>query len=76
MVKTIVFTEAKVDSLIRLKFGTLVESKPKVAYVSDAVLAKIFKCTAEHIRHQYMGRFHKIAIKGKPLLEQMEHARS
>ena len=57
--------------MIRLKFGSLVTAKPKVAYVSDAKLAKIYKCSAQHIRELYMGRFHKIALKGKPLLEQM-----
>ena len=62
--------------MIRLKFGSLVKEKPMVAYVSDAKLAKIFKCTAQHIRHQYMGRFNKIALRGKSLLEQMEQARS
>ena len=51
------------------------DAKPKVAYVSDAKLAKIYKCSAVHIRNQYMGRFHKIALKSKSLLEQMEHAR-
>ena len=69
------FTEQQVDDIIKLKFGRLVTAKPKVAYVSDAKLAKIFKCSAAQIRRLYMNRFEKIAMKEKPLLEQMEHAR-
>ena len=46
MVKFKPLTEAKVDDLIRLKWGSLVTAKPKVAYVSDAKLAKIYKCSA------------------------------
>ena len=68
------FTEAQVDKVIRLKYGFLATSKPATQYVSDDVLAKLFKCSASHIRRQYMGRFEKIALKSKPLLEQMAHA--
>ena len=57
--------------MIRLKYGSLVIAKPKIAYVSDAKLAKIYKCSAQHIRKQYTTRFYKIALKSKPLLEQM-----
>ena len=46
MVKFKPLTEAKVDDLIKLKFGSLVTEKPAVAYVSDAKLAKIYKCSA------------------------------
>ena len=69
MVKFKPLTEAQVDDLIRLKWGSLVTARPKVAYVSDAKLAKIYKCSAQHIRDLYMGRFHKIALKGKSLME-------
>ena len=49
---------------------------PEVSYVSNKLLAKIFKCSESHIRKQYTSRFEKIALKEKPLLQQMKHART
>ena len=51
MVKAKPFSEAKIDDLIKLKWGSLVAEKPKIAFVSDAKLAKIYKCSTEHIRN-------------------------
>ena len=61
--------------VIKLKFGALLTRRPATSLVSDAVLAKVFKCSPTHLRNQYMTYFHKIELKDKSLLEQMQHAR-
>ena len=48
MVKT--YSEAQIDALIKLKYGDLVTQKPKIAYLSDNILGKLFKCSAGKIR--------------------------
>ena len=70
------FTEEQIDQLIKLKFGALVTKLPEVSYVSNKVLAKIYNCSESHIRKLYTDRFEKIALKERPLLEQMKHARA
>ena len=69
------FTEAHVDDIIKLKFGKLVSTKAPRAYISDAVLAKIYKCSPAKIRQLYMARFAKTHLKDKSLIEQLQHAR-
>ena len=59
------------DALVKLKFGALVTAKPAISLLSDAVLGKVFKCSAYHVRSQYMTRFRSIELKSKSLLEQM-----
>ena len=63
------FTEAQVDDIIKLKFGQLVSAKAPTAYISDAVLAKIYKCSPTKIRQLYMTRFAKTQLKDKSLIE-------
>ena len=57
------FTEAQVDDLIKLKWGRLVDSPEHVAYVTNGVLAKIFKVSREKIRQLYMARFEEAKAK-------------
>ena len=66
------FTEQQVDDLIKLKWGKLVVEPGHQAYVSDKVLAKIYRCSQSHIRKQYTARFEKHRLKQQPLLEQMK----
>ena len=42
-------TEAQVDDMLKLKFGKVVTEHGHTAYVSNAVLAKIFKIPASTI---------------------------
>ena len=37
-----VLTEEQVDDLLKLKFGSVVERQPRIAYVADKVLGKVF----------------------------------
>ena len=62
------FSEEQVDAIIKLKFGKLVDEPGHRQYVSNAVLGKIFKCSATHIYRQYTNRFNKIKRKDMPLL--------
>ena len=54
------YSETQVDDIIKLKFGDLVTAKAPRAYISDAVLAKIYKCSPSKIRSLYMSRFAKL----------------
>lgn len=63
------FTEQKVDDIIKLKFGKLVDVPGHTSFVSNRVLAKIFKCSTSMIRRLYMERFEKNRNKNRPLLE-------
>ena len=69
------YTEAQVDHIIKIKFGELVGAKPPRSYMSDAVLARIYKCSPSQIRRLYMSRFKKLQMKDQPLLEQLSYAR-
>ena len=51
------YTEAQVDSMIKMKFGSLVGSQFNTSYVSNRRLGKLFKCSASKIRQLYMRRF-------------------
>ena len=51
------YTDAQVDSMIKMKFGSLVDSNHNISYVSNARLGKLFKCSASKIRQLYMRRF-------------------
>ena len=48
MVKS--YTEQQIDSMIRIKWGKAVTSQFHTAHVSNALLGKLFKCSAEKIR--------------------------
>lgn len=54
------YSETQVDDIIKLKFGDLVTAKAPRAYISDSVLAKIYKCSPSKIRSLYMSRFAKL----------------
>ena len=57
------FTEQQVSDLVKLKFGALVEEPGHTSYVSNRVLAKIFKCSESHIRRLYLGRFEEVRAR-------------
>ena len=51
------FTESQVDDVIKLKFGRLVSNANRTQYASNALLGKIFGCSAFKVRQLYMQRF-------------------
>ena len=48
------YTEQQVDAMIRLKFGRMVDSQYHTAYVSNALLGRLFKCSGSKVRELYM----------------------
>ena len=44
------FTEEQVDTIIKLKWGSLVTEATGPTYTSNAALGKIFKVSAEKVR--------------------------
>ena len=54
-----VFTEQQVDDLLKLKHGKIVTESGQSAFVSNAVLGKIFGCSRGHIRYICNARFEK-----------------
>ena len=66
------FTEAQIDDLIKLKYGSLVTSANNKQFVSNAVLSKIFDISAHRVRELYMERFKAINAEKEPLLVQLQ----
>ena len=52
-------TEAQVDDLLKLRYGKVVTEPGHTAFVSNAVLGKIFGCSRDHIRYICNARFEK-----------------
>ena len=67
-----VFSEEQIDTIVKLKFGKLVTTPGHPAYMSNAALGKLFKCSHSHIRRQYLERFRKYQMQTAPLLQQMQ----
>ena len=55
------FTDDDVDTIIQLKWGRLVDSQFHRAFLSNAALGKLFKCSPDSIRKAYIARFDKLA---------------
>ena len=51
------WTAEEVDKIILLKFGRPVDSQFNRSYMSNAELAKLFKCSSTKVRQLYMKRF-------------------
>ena len=49
------FTDDDVDTIIQLKWGRLVDSQFHRAFLSNAALGKLFKCSGESIRQAYLA---------------------
>ena len=63
------FTDKQIDDLLKLKYGKIVTEPGHTAYVSNAILGKIFGCSNTHIRYICNARFEKNRIKKLPLLQ-------
>ena len=48
------FTEEQVDTIIKLKWGSLVSDASGSTLTSNSALGKVFKVSAEKIRQLYM----------------------
>ena len=55
-----IFSEAQVDDLLKLKFGSLVTERGHRSYVSNQMLGHLFKVSATQIRRIYLDRFEAI----------------
>ena len=55
-----IFSEAQVDDLLKLKFGSLVTERGHRSYVSNQMLGQLFKVSATQIRRIYLDRFEAI----------------
>ena len=66
------FTEQKVDDMIKLRFGKLVTASEPEAFVTYALLAKLYKCTPSTIRRLILERFEKHRQKEMTLMERLQ----
>ena len=65
-------TEAQVDDLLKLRNGKLVTEPGHTAYVSNAVLAKIFGVPASTIAWLQQVRFEQHRQKNLPLMQKLK----
>ena len=68
------YSELQVDAIIKIKFGKLVVDNKHTSYVSNAMLGRLFKCSASKIRQLYMSRFAEIKKKSRTLNEVLQEA--
>lgn len=67
-----VYTEEQIDSIIKLRYGSLVTDPDHTAHVSLSKLGRLFRCSGTHIRSLYMQRFKKIRESRLPLMERLQ----
>ena len=60
------FTEQDVDTIILLKWREMVDSQFHRAYMTNAALGRLFKCSAQSIRQAYISRFEAKAVQVEP----------
>ena len=65
-------TEEQVDDLLKLKFGKVVTESGHTAYVSNAVLAKIFEVPTPTIAWLQQVRFEQHRQKNLPLMQKLK----
>ena len=65
------YTEQQVQDLVKLKFGALVDSANNTSFVSNALLGKLFRCSASKARRLYLEYFADLARKKQPLLQRL-----
>ena len=65
-------TEAQVDDLLKLKFGKVVTEPGHTAYVSNAVLSKIFGVPTSTIAWLQQVRFEQHRQKNLPLMQKLQ----
>ena len=65
-------TEEQVDDLLKLKFGKVVTEPGHTAYVSNAVLAKIFEVPTPTIAWLQQVRFEQHRQKNLPLMQKLK----
>ena len=65
-------TEEQVDDLLKLKFGKVVTEPGHTAYVSNAVLSKIFDVPTSTIAWLQQVRFEQHRQKNMPLMQKLK----
>ena len=65
------YTEQQVQDLVKLKFAGLVSSPDNTSYVSNALLGKLFRCSASKVRRLYSDYFAALARQKQPLLQRL-----
>ena len=65
------FTEQQIDDILKLKFGAVVKSHPRIAYVTNKALGKVFGVSASQVRKLYMRRFEQNWEKELPFLQRL-----
>ena len=56
-------TDEDVDQMIKIKWGRLVNNSNHTAFVSNAVIGKVFGIDGSSVRRLYMKRFEQLNIK-------------
>ena len=59
--KLINITEEQIDQMIMVKYGKLVTNSENTAFVSNAVIGKIYGIDGSSVRRLYMKRFNDLA---------------
>ena len=65
-------TEQQVDDLLKLRFGQVVEEPGHTAYVSNAVLAKIFRIPRSTVANLQRARFERVRLRNLPLMQRLQ----
>ena len=65
------FSEQQVDDIIKLRFGAVVTSQPRTAYVTNKALGQAYGVSASQIRKLYMQRFQQHQDKQLPLMQRL-----
>lgn len=65
-------TEQQVDDLLKLRFGQVVEEPGHTAYVSNAVLAKIFRIPRSTVANLQQARFERVRLRNLPLMQRLQ----
>ena len=66
------FSEAKVDDILRIKYGRLVTDGNHTAHATNTTIGKVFGVSGSKIRQLCLERFNKNRRKFLPLNEQMK----
>ena len=66
------FTEEQVDTMIKLRYGALVDNYDAPSHVPFWKLGKIFKCSGTLVRRMIQTKFKAVERKKLPLIEQMK----
>ena len=70
------YSQLQVEAIVKMKFGRMVNTQFHTSYVSNAILGRLFKCSASKVRQLYMDYFAELRKKQRPLMEILQQAQS